>query len=121
VVLLGERIERCTAPPRSGHAVGQLSTARDVGGIDLGANEDVTRLDLTRLNPIDADDVEAIAGLDDGADLAGRKTENPPLECRDHLTAARPTEIAANVLARVHRLTLRDRLEVPTTFDLGEE
>src|SRR5687767_15982734 len=108
-MLLGERVERHASPPRGGDSVSECSPALDVSGINGRPDQDVARLCLTGLNAIDANDVEAIARLDDWAHLARRKAEEPSLERRNHLAATRPSEIAADILRSEERRVGKER------------
>src|SRR5215218_1360446 len=125
VVLLRKRVERCAGAPSGGYAVALQARSGDVGGVDLGRDEDVARLDLAGIDAIDADDVVAERGLDDGAERSRDErvvAEQVPVELGHHLSTTSPAEITAvHARSRVGGLALGDRLEVGASLDLGEQ
>src|SRR5207247_966733 len=109
VMLLREGIERRTRTPQLRDGVGLGVRAGEVRRVELRANENVPRFHLTGIDAINANDVIPERTLEHGAQLTRRQRPDPPLELRDVLTAARPTEIAACLLGRrIHRLALRE-------------
>src|SRR3569833_316955 len=128
VILLRQRVERRAVLQQHTHAVGERVRACDVRRIHLGHDQDMVGLDLTDLNAVDADDVVARGGRDHRARLTGlqplheRPAEEIALELRPRLTTTQPAKIAARVLRlNVHRLALRDALEVAAGTNLGEQ
>ena len=120
-MLLRERVEWRARLPQSRDRVRFGVRPREIGRVELGSDENVSRLDLAGGDAIDADDVITERALEDLAQLSRWKRPDPPLELGDVLTAARPTEIAAGLLRRrIHRLALREQREITAALDLGE-
>src|SRR5690606_7621849 len=94
-----EGIDRLTLAHPLCDLPGDLLRARVVLLRHLRDDEDVTRVAFPALDPLDLDDVEAEARLDDVADRAGRQGEGRALELGHHLAHTEPAEIAGALAA----------------------
>src|SRR5688500_3732761 len=116
MMLRDQRVERCARAPCRGHGIRAYARGRDVRRIECGTNENVPRLHLRRLHPIDFRDVKPEGRLEYRAHLTRTHTEDHVLELGHEpfapTAAPPPAKVAAGLSrGRIHRIALGSMID----------